>query len=424
MTDIGLFYGLVLAVLAHAMTSDFCSLDASDYNFLGSIGFSIEPGGFRIREKTAPSDGFVIKQVDSESESSGGEEDIRSEPAGPEHRNSGFRIFEACSSSRPDTGVGAEGFRIASPAANAGFAIHTQDNKATGSQHGFAVSSHAVLSPPRQVSMGNCEPTSGFQVPHVVATAMPECCDYHEPTKWCVGRDCGTWIGSHTELNEQASVLLTNTIWNFRQLSDALLKRTAEAIGHVQNRVVSSKHGLAHAVSSAFLGVSTHRCESTFNAVKKSGWVIREEPGSASASQDTCVSNSAPSQGMSQRSVLTYLTRETLAGCVEGMSIQHVLRAIARARLAGITVGDKFHSSRFLRDVEHLGMQCAQAGLAISLDSRLPGLGNKKSSCNLFRQGCDPRRHIQSARGAHADWYIVFGSTVGKHPVQNDCLPW
>ena len=168
------------------------ALDAADLAALPAPTDGQQAGtGFVLKSAT----GFTIKEDYSDSSSDVGE-DTQSE------------ILEAQGFSLQTTAVSSQGSAhfCAQPTASslAHATCHAGD--------GF----HLKQQAPAQEWM-DAPASVGFTLDAMPATRPHS--DRHEDTNWCVGLDCGTWIGSHTKLNEQAKVLITNATWNISRLS-------------------------------------------------------------------------------------------------------------------------------------------------------------------------------------------------------------
>ena len=58
-----------------------------------------------------------------------------------------------------------------------------------------------------------------------------------------------------------------------------------------------------------------------------------------------------------------------------GLPDEHVMRNLKRSELAGLSVGEKYHSSQFIRLVEHLGAASLRMLDSIDIHGKLPALG-------------------------------------------------
>ena len=222
--------------------------------------------------------------------------------------------------------------------------------------------------------------SEGFQCPNVAVASR----DYNAVANWLVGVDCGHWLSRSTPPLAQAKSLIVNATYNLRRVSVNTLKLLAGELGIVLNKVVSSTRGHAYAVAGAIMGVSAWRAHSTFDDARAAKWCIDDQD----TSEEGALAVHHANVLASPRAVLRLLTREALSVSVEGCMDVEYLRRVARASMHGLPVGNKYHSSRFLIDVEHLAMQCVRAALAIKLSTLLAGLGKRSRFVIFFDKAC------------------------------------
>ena len=80
-------------------------------------------------------------------------------------------------------------------------------------------------------------------------------------------------------------------------------------------------------------------------------------------------------QRVDAKIMLQNLVREALAGAFQGHGDVSYVRAAARLQLAGLDVGQNYHTSKFAVVNETLAMEVMRDTVVSSLKSALPGIG-------------------------------------------------
>ena len=240
---------------------------------------------------------------------------------------------------------------------------------------GFSVSTEAPQAP----LAPEADSPPGFICPQVTAEGPKA---YDETAKWSVGHDCGDWVARSAPALEQAQALICNAACNVRKLSQPLLRQLASELGVILGRVVQTTYGYAHNVTAFLLGISPWRSYKVYATASAANWCLRRAIPPAEEEEASAVASATST------AVLKALTREALSVAIEGQPDGEYVRRVARAHMNGWPVGDKFHSPRFLCDVEHLAAQCVRGALAIELSAKLPGMGKRSRFAIFFDKVC------------------------------------
>jgi hypothetical protein len=193
---------------------------------------------------------------------------------------------------------------------------------------------------------------------------------------WTVGENCGDFLAGKTQWSAQAKVLVANVVANIARLALPDLRKIKAILTGV-GVAISRKYSLAHGVASGLLGVGAARAWSMLRVLEGSAWRISAPEAASPETAPTSNPLAEP------RAVLRALTREALASAVEGRPERDYERQVARDYLKGLPVGNKYHSQRFLKDVELLAMRCVRVAMATQLARPLTGLG-KPSRFTIF----------------------------------------
>ena len=217
--------------------------------------------------------------------------------------------------------------------------------------------------------------------------AVTEPVGFHAPSAWIVGLDCGAWLGRHSMvLQPQSRALLANLFVNLRRVPGSLTRAVLDHLtpghrmmGQVVDQLISTLCGLGTCVARRV--VSALR-RSQWDPIASSGAYVESlevdaEGGltGAEVRAEAAPLGEPPCGNTAELHRMMILVRESLAHAVRGKSDLDFIRSLARYKLAGISIGVKYHSRHFASSVEHV------AGFAVSTLTRdelatpLPALG-------------------------------------------------
>ena len=158
-------------------------------------------------------------------------------------------------------------------------------------------------------------------------------------------------------LQTQSRVLFTNLFVNVRRLPSSLAQAVLQALRPQTRRAKR----VVDCVVSALCGVGQNLARQHFNAIRSNTWdPVRPEPQSvfipietmepAVGAREEPVSEQAE-RNDTEVGQMMILIRESLAHAVRGLPDLEFARSVARLRLAGVPVGDKYTSRQFTNSI-------------------------------------------------------------------------
>ena len=172
-------------------------------------------------------------------------------------------------------------------------------------------------------------------------------------------------------------MLLTNVFLNVGKLSKRLMVEICQSLGNK----CPALRPLAARTASHLLGINGNTVNSVFNQIRRACWMPVELSRNlcprrqAQSSVSVSVPESTPANpGRDREEIFRCLLREALFAISHGESTDFFVQSLAKLRLYGIDVGDKYASRQFLQLVEMSCSRLLQLQDAHSLTQVLPGL--------------------------------------------------
>ena len=167
-------------------------------------------------------------------------------------------------------------------------------------------------------------------------------------------------------LDAQGQVLLANVVLNVGKLPKELMMDVCRRLGDLCKEL----RPLAARAASHLLGVSGGTVKVVFNRLVQSCWMpvelLRSSAGTGDPGDDPAGSSASVRQRRDPDAIMRCLLREAL--------FSFYVQNLAKLRLYGIDVGDKYASRQFLQLVEMSCSRLLQLQDATCLNQVLPGL--------------------------------------------------
>ena len=172
-------------------------------------------------------------------------------------------------------------------------------------------------------------------------------------------------------------VLVADLAIHICRLPVALLRQVQHVMPGAALKV---GRAVRHEVVARLLGLGSRMVESLMSNLAEHSWVpAAPAPSRVVGRIGACLRRrpALPVGEGRQRALRTLkiLVREALSGASQGHSDVSYTSSVARLQLAGVDVGEKYHSHEFAELVEHLGMQAVRWGAFNALKTILPGIG-------------------------------------------------
>ena len=175
-------------------------------------------------------------------------------------------------------------------------------------------------------------------------------------------------------LDAQGQVLLANVVLNVGKLPKELMMDVCRRLGDLCKEL----RPLAARAASHLLGVSGGTVKVVFNRLVQSCWMsvelLRSSAGTGDPGDDPAGSSASVRQRRDPDAIMRCLLREALFSIARGESTDFYVQNLAKLRLYGIDVGDKYASRQFLQLVEMSCSRLLQLQDATCLNQVLPGL--------------------------------------------------
>ena len=191
---------------------------------------------------------------------------------------------------------------------------------------------------------------------------------------WRPGVNCGRYVGRRVApLGIQAQVLVVNLVSVLAAFPKTLLRAILREVAPVG---FASFKTLCAQAASSLLRVAVATVVWCHARVKAHGNQpqLPQESGRQRRNGDA----GAPcpeSREERERGTFTVLVRTILGNASEGRPYRAFIRCLARLDLAGVAIGDRWHSRAFVADVEFLGARTVEGLDAADLAQPLAGSG-------------------------------------------------
>ena len=194
---------------------------------------------------------------------------------------------------------------------------------------------------------------------------------------WEPGWNAGIWVTSARTPDEQSQVLICNAYMVAKRLPKDLLHALAEFFGRKKQESKPLR------VAAGFLGVARRLLYETVKRVKDQLWApvatVRSMNRAASRAAEATKGRADDEK---QMEALITLVRASLSTGDAGYRSFTVF--LARLSLAGVDIGDRYHSPTFAKEVVFLAARHVQALDVAGLRASLPGLGVRSSLALLL----------------------------------------
>ena len=238
----------------------------------------------------------------------------------------------------------------------------------------------------------------------------------HTASGWTVGLNCGSWISEANGLRPlmaQGCVLLMNVYWNVRRLSRSMQRALVDVL-HVS---VPARACVGDYLAAALCGVSQSRVCRLYRWLRSNGW-CPDRDAECAAVRECTLKPEVPLQAQLEESsaseqehspeikAMMVFIREAISNAVHGHPDIDFVRAIARYRLCGVDVGQKYHSEQFAVSIENLARNAVGALTKDELDRPLAALGIPSDVAIVF-DGVS----IGATHFSHHETLLVTGAT-------------
>ena len=197
---------------------------------------------------------------------------------------------------------------------------------------------------------------------------------------WRPGVDVGEWVGREHPLQEQSQVLVANVALALRSLAQNLLGPLCQAIG-----LGSSSSPRYLRIASGLLRLSGSAIWRCTQALARAGFVpVPRPPVDSDCGSRNGLGPNDSTTNTNEQSELLVLVRSALASTLSGVGTPGYLDQLSALSLAGVSVGHKFHTDTFRREVQHLAFQSCQMRDRLDSQQVLPGLGIPTDFAILF----------------------------------------